>query len=402
MIEEELTRIINARNTLRTKAVSLGIGTANDKIDVLATEYNNIQYNAPVAVEVQADETYTIPQGYHTGTGTVTGVGGGGGAPGVGDYTVTVYDYDGTVLLEKKGNAGDTITLPTAPTHDRLTFQEWSSSSALNSDGQSVTIANSDIAIGATYTTTSGNTEIDIVLTKTTSLTLTFQNLTGMTSINWGDGTTNSELSHTYTNYGNYTIQLIGVTDFTGSIFDPQTTFEYSVVAARLSSNITQLNGAIFSDCPYLTTITIPNTVTYFEGRLFGADSFIKCVIFPNGTTTIGGQICYYCYSLKVVVIPSTVTTIGRQAFMNTYNLRSIIIPGNINNLESYCFQTTNILFFDFRSSTSIPTLGPTVFVGFPYLAQIVVPDNLYDSWIAATNWTTYADYIYKASEVNL
>ena len=82
MIEEELTRIINARNTLRTKAVSLGIGTANDKIDVLATEYNNIQYNAPVAVEVQADETYTIPQGYHTGTGTVTGVGGGGGDPG--------------------------------------------------------------------------------------------------------------------------------------------------------------------------------------------------------------------------------------------------------------------------------------------------------------------------------
>ena len=34
-------------------------------------------------------------------------------------------------------------------------------------------------------------------------------------------------------------------------------------------------------------------------------------------------------------------------------------------------------------------------------ICKIVVPDNLYDQWIAATNWSTYADYIYKASEVS-
>jgi hypothetical protein len=28
------------------------------------------------------------------------------------------------------------------------------------------------------------------------------------------------------------------------------------------------------------------------------------------------------------------------------------------------------------------------------------VPDSLYDEWIAATNWSTFADYIYKASEM--
>jgi hypothetical protein len=30
---------------------------------------------------------------------------------------------------------------------------------------------------------------------------------------------------------------------------------------------------------------------------------------------------------------------------------------------------------------------------------KIVVPDNLYDQWIAATNWSTFASRIVKASE---
>jgi hypothetical protein len=33
-------------------------------------------------------------------------------------------------------------------------------------------------------------------------------------------------------------------------------------------------------------------------------------------------------------------------------------------------------------------------------LAKIIVPDNLYDEWIASTNWSLFADYIYKVSEV--
>ena len=35
------------------------------------------------------------------------------------------------------------------------------------------------------------------------------------------------------------------------------------------------------------------------------------------------------------------------------------------------------------------------------YVSAIIVPDALYDEWIAASNWSTYADYIYKASEIS-
>ncbi len=42
----------------------------------------------------------------------------------------------------------------------------------------------------------------------------------------------------------------------------------------------------------------------------------------------------------------------------------------------------------------------PTAFDTIGGICKIVVPDSLYDSWITATNWSTYADYIYKVSEV--
>ena len=57
----------------------------------------------------------------------------------------------------------------------------------------------------------------------------------------------------------------------------------------------------------------------------------------------------------------------------------------------------------DFKDSKSVPTLSGTGAFNFtPSDCKIVVPDSLYDSWIAATNWSTYASKIVKASEFNI
>ena len=77
-ISTEITRIQTARNTLRTKAVALGIGTATDKLDDLADEFDSIVNRGAVTATVQEGDTYTIPAGYHNGSGTVAGVSGGG------------------------------------------------------------------------------------------------------------------------------------------------------------------------------------------------------------------------------------------------------------------------------------------------------------------------------------
>ena len=77
-ISTEISRLQQARNTLRTKAVELGIGTGTDKLDALATEFSGIIDRGAVSATVQEGDTYTIPKGYHNGSGTVSGVAGGG------------------------------------------------------------------------------------------------------------------------------------------------------------------------------------------------------------------------------------------------------------------------------------------------------------------------------------
>ena len=76
-VQTEITRITTARNTLRTKAVSLGIGTSTDNITQLATEYNDIVDRGTPNAEVQEGESYAIQPGYYHG-GSVAGVAGGG------------------------------------------------------------------------------------------------------------------------------------------------------------------------------------------------------------------------------------------------------------------------------------------------------------------------------------
>ena len=77
-IQTEITRLQEARDTLRQKAVQLGIGGNTDKLDKIATEFNGIANNGAVEAEVKEGESYTIPKGYHNGAGTVTVVAGGG------------------------------------------------------------------------------------------------------------------------------------------------------------------------------------------------------------------------------------------------------------------------------------------------------------------------------------
>lgn len=77
-ISTEISRIQTARNTFRTKAVDLGIGTNTDKLDALATAFSGITNRGAVNAQVQEGDTYTIPAGYHNGSGTVSGVSGGG------------------------------------------------------------------------------------------------------------------------------------------------------------------------------------------------------------------------------------------------------------------------------------------------------------------------------------
>lgn len=77
-IATEIARIQTDRNTIRTKAVELGIADSTANLDDLATAIAGIENRGSVSASVQEGATYTIPKGYHNGSGTVSGVAGGG------------------------------------------------------------------------------------------------------------------------------------------------------------------------------------------------------------------------------------------------------------------------------------------------------------------------------------
>ena len=437
-------------------------------------------------------------------------------ASGGGDYTVKVIDYDGTVLLEKKGNTGDVISLPTAPTHDKLVFQEWSASVAVSDN--KVTIADNDIIVGAVYTTVSGQNEFDVTLTKVTGLSVTL-NMDG--TKDWGDGTSDTATSHTYTAYGDYTIKCDGTTMTTsyesGGLFGQKSStrnyyctvarfatvtrigdyafsycysltsvvipsgvtvmgdsvfyYCYSLISIVIPSRVMTIGNSAFCECESLTSIVIPRRMTIIYASAFSycysltsivlpnsvesiySNAFNHChslpsiaipskitgisqgtfsycysltrIVIPNSVTSIGVGAFSYCYSLTSVVIPSRVLSIGQEAFRFCYALTSIVIPSGVNVIDTDAFREcasltsidipsrvtkiysqafygcVSLTKYDFSQHTSVPTLSTTTaFTAINKICKIIVPDSLYDSWIAASNWSTYANYIYKASEV--
>ena len=109
-------------------------------------------------------------------------------------------------------------------------------------------------------------------------------------------------------------------------------------------------------------------------GLGYGALSY--CVM---GSTGASGRV--YCNMLQAVEVGRNVTSIGNYAF-------------------NYCY---GMAFYDFSQCTSVPTLGgKSVFSSIPSDCKIVVPDSLYDTWKAATNWSTHASNMVKASGFNI
>lgn len=77
-ISTQITRLQNARNTIRAKLVVLGLANGTAKLDECATAIDEIKDNGAVDVEVKEGESYTVPKGWHNGSGTIKGVAGGG------------------------------------------------------------------------------------------------------------------------------------------------------------------------------------------------------------------------------------------------------------------------------------------------------------------------------------
>ena len=311
----------------------------------------------------------------------------GGGDMGTGDYWVKVIDYDGTVLAEKRLNDGDTYTLPEPPTHDRLTFQAWSSSTPIV-DGV-VTCNKNNIMVGAVYKTTSGATEIDITLTAVTGTTFLlkfYKTAAGTMVIDWGDsstedvtGTGSMSLSHAYASVGDYTIKIIfdGAYYFDTYISNNTTSVvNYTIRRVFMSDKVTSISGNAFNNCRSLSTIVIPQGVTTIGSDAFRSCYSLSTIVIPQGVTSIGSYAFSSCNSLSTIVIPQGVTTIGTYAFNGCFPLSTIVIPQGVTSIGNNAFYSCYSL-----SSIVIPqgvtTIGSSAFYYCYSLSSVVIPQGV-------------------------
>lgn len=411
-ISENLQTIKNSTLAMKQAIIDKG-GTINGDITTWDNSINNIPY-------------------------------GGSGGSSFGKKDVTFYDYDGTVLYAyTKDEFLSLSDLPPLPNQPGLLCQEW------NYDYDNAidyVTKYGKLDIGATYITDDGKTRLYIRIAAKNRMTITLyfsQTVDNGVIIDWGDGSDSQTISgtgykntsHTYASIGDYCITLLvrsgrvvlgqgeyysifSSTDFT-SYNDRRLkkveigsntgltnrTFyrQYSLSSITIpNGTMSNIGFQLFSECYSLNSVIIPKSTTSFTSE--GSFKDCRClslVILPEGINNFPDSAFYNCSVLSSIIIPDSVKYINRSAFYNCNSLTSVMIPdSSIDVRDNVFYNCSCMAYYDFSTHTSVPTLsGTNAFSSIPSYCKIIVPDNLYDTWIAATNWSTYASKIIKKSD---
>lgn len=218
-----------------------------------------------------------------------------------------------------------------------------------------------------------------------------------------------------------------------------------SLTSVVIPNSVTSIGDSAFSWCDLLTSVKIGNGVITIGSQAFWYCKNLTSITMPINVTTIGKEAFAQCSAASgTLTIPNSVTNIGAYAFHNTAFSGSITIPASVTtmgthifanckfesaiyestaNMPDYLFQYCRSLkkvkvlsspqyvartFYecnalqvvDFSNATAIPTMNNSqAFYYVPSTCKVVIPDELYDSWTTATNWSALKVTYVKASE---
>ena len=172
-----------------------------------------------------------------------------------------------------------------------------------------------------------------------------------------------------------------------------------NIVELTINDGVTTLSMGACEGMKGLVKINVPDSVTNIGQRLFyGCDALVDAVI--NNIQELTSYMYYNCNVLKNFKMPLTATSIPDYCFTNCRAIKSFVLPSGITQIGTAAFNGCRVSRYDFRAVLQVPTLSNTnAFGANNTTCKIVVPDALYDEWIVATNWATYAGNIVKASE---
>lgn len=149
-----------------------------------------------------------------------------------------------------------------------------------------------------------------------------------------------------------------------------------------------------------ISKVVVNDGIKTIKIRAFYQWDNLTEVYLPDSVEVLESNVFQQSYKIRTIRISPNLTKIGVAAFYSCNSLEGVFpVPVGVMTIDSNTFaNTTKLSGYDFRTHSSVPNLV-NISAFSNTIADIVVPDNLYDEWIAATNWSTYADRIVKASE---
>ncbi|MCL2185787.1 MAG: leucine-rich repeat domain-containing protein [Treponema sp.] len=161
-----------------------------------------------------------------------------------------------------------------------------------------------------------------------------------------------------------------------------------------IPAGITSIGDAAFSYCKNLESITIQNEI--IGNVMFAFCTGLTEITIPDSVTSIGERAFYDCTGLTEITIPASVTSIGYKAFTDCSGLESITIQNKIigDEMFSHCFSLTEITIPDSVTSigsgafswtslekiiigNSVQTIGDGAFSFCSSLTEITIPDSV-------------------------
>lgn len=174
----------------------------------------------------------------------------------------------------------------------------------------------------------------------------------------------------------------------------------YGVKQVSFPNTLTEIKDRAYSNNQSIASFFVPKSVVRLGDMAFYDSGTITVMeIEDDSQIEYIGTSCFMNNRFKTFKLPNRVSSIDNSTFSGCSYLQTFKIQGEVSRIDTWAFSNCNkLVCLNFSNNSITPTLT-NVNAFNKTTCQFVVPDNLYDEWIAATNWSTYADRIIKASE---
>lgn len=135
------------------------------------------------------------------------------------------------------------------------------------------------------------------------------------------------------------------------------------------------LRGNTFSNMPFLSEVTLPDSITEIRGQAFKNCRSLERVTLPEHLTYLGGEAFYHCSSLEEVNLPTGLTEIRGNTFEECSSLLRIEIPDNVTRIGGHAFYgNTSLEEVMISPDSRLQQIGSSAFRCCDSLREITLP----------------------------